>query len=151
MNKTTKRIQFLVEEINKTDEDTRENVIIILTFPFAGFYRRCKSVSNFLKILTNGKNTLTGSKSNREWFKTLNADGFTRYNITREIVEIILVLKTSERINELELKSRVSKIIKPLEVVLSYDVKYLLNKKFIDVLNIETGMSLLGDYRRISV
>ena len=53
---------------------------------------------------------------------------------------------TSKKMNELEFRSRVRKIIKPLNVVISYNDNYLLNKKFIDVFSIETGMALFGGH-----
>ena len=152
MKSTTKKIELLVKEINQLDtankNDKRNDIIIVLTFSFDTFYKRCFSVSNFFKILTNGKNTLTGMKSNREWFKSLDVDGFYRYNITRDIVELIMVISTSKKMNELEFKSRVRKIIKPLNVVISYNDNYLLNKKFIDVFSIETGMALFGGHKK---
>jgi hypothetical protein len=85
-------------------------------------------------------------KSNREWFKSLDVDGFYRYNITRDIVELTMVISTSKKLNELEFKSRVRKILKPLNIVISYNDNYLLNKKFIDVFSIETGMALFGGH-----
>ena len=143
---------MLVKEINQLDtankNDKRNDIIIVLTFSFDTFYKRCYSISNFFKILTNGKNTLTGMKSNREWFKSLDVDGFYRYNITRDIVELIMVISTSKKLNEVEFKSRVRKIVKPMNIVISYNDKYLLNKKFIDVFSIETGMALFGGHKK---
>lgn len=143
---------MLVKEINQLDtankNDKRNDIIIVLTFSFDTFYKRCYSISNFFKILTNGKNTLTGMKSNREWFKSLDVDGFYRYNITRDIVELTMVISTSKKINEVEFKSRVRKIVKPMNIVISYNDKYLLNKKFIDVFSIETGMALFGGHKK---
>lgn len=143
---------MLVKEINQLDtankNDKRNDIIIVLTFSFDTFYKRCFSVSNFFKILTNGKNTLTGMKSNREWFKSLEVDGFYRYNITRDIVELTMVISTAKKINEVEFKSRVRKIVKPMNIVISYNDKYLLNKKFIDVFSIETGMALFGGHKK---
>ena len=143
---------MLVKEINQLDtankNDKRNDIIIVLTFSFDTFYKRCYSISNFFKILTNGKNTLTGMKSNREWFKSLDVDGFYRYNITRDIVELIMVISTSKKLNEVEFKSRVRKIVKPMNIVISYNDKYQLNKKFIDVFSIETGMALFGGHKK---
>ncbi len=152
MKNTTKKIELLVNEINQLNEKNsqtqRNDIIIVLTFSFDTFFRRCSSISNFFKILTNGKNTLTGMRCNRDWFKSLDVDGFYRYNITRDIVELIMVITTSKKINELEFKSRVAKIAKPLNIVIGYNDKYLLNKKFIDVFSLETGMALFGGHKK---
>ena len=152
MKNTTKKIELLVNEINKLDTPKeiaeQNNIIIVLTFSFETFYKRCYSISNFFKILTNGKNTLSGMKCNRDWFKSLGVDGFYRYNITRDIVELTMVISTTKKMNELEFKSRVVKIAKPLNIVIGYNDKYLLNKKFIDVVSLETGMALFGGHKK---
>lgn len=84
---------------------------------------------------------------NREWFKSLHSNGFYRYVITHDIVEITIVFRTEEKIDEDEFKTRVEKIIKPLDIVVGYNNKYLFDKKFIDVLSLETGMELFGGYK----
>jgi hypothetical protein len=151
LKKTTKRIQYLVEEINKQEKDKQKSkhndYIVVITFSFSSFYRRCKSISNFFKILTNGRNTHKGLMDNREWFKSLHSNGFYRYVITHDIVEITIVFRTEEKIDEDEFKTRVEKIIKPLDIVVGYNNKYLFDKKFIDVLSLETGMELFGGYK----
>ena len=151
MKKTTKRIQFLVEQIKKQEtakhQPKHNDYIIVITFSFSSFYRRCRSISNFFKILTNGRNTHQGLMNNREWFKSLHSKGFYRYIITRDIVEITIVVRTEEKMNEDEFKTRVEKIIKPLNIVIGYNDKYLFDKKFIDVLSLETGMELFGGYK----
>jgi hypothetical protein len=154
LKKTTKRIQYLVSEINRRksieNKPEHNDYIIVITFSFDSFYGRCSSISNFFKVLTNGRNTHAGMNDNRDWFKSLRANGFYRYNITRDIVEITLVIRTLNKIDEGAFKQRVEKIIKPLNLVIGYNDKYLLNKKFIDVLSLETGMELFGGYKNDS-
>jgi hypothetical protein len=158
MRKTTRLIKKILDEYNSEKIITenlsknKNSVILNLTFDFDTFYKYNMSVSNFFKKLTNNKNSLEGRYNNREWWGSLSIDGkndgFYRYNITQEFVRIIIFISTDAKINELELKFRIKKIIPnfKLQVLENSDIN--LNEFLGDVFSLESGFSVFGDNRR---
>jgi hypothetical protein len=157
MRKTTKYIKKILDDynseqiINENLLQNKNSVILNLTFDFDTFYRYNLSVSNFFKKLTNNKNSLAGRYNNRDWWSSLSEDGkndgFYRYNITKDFVKIIIFITTDEKINELELKFRIKKIIPnfKLQIVENSDIN--LNEFMGDVFSLESGFSIFGDNR----
>ena len=157
MRKTTRLIKKILDEYNSEKIITenlsknKNSVILNLTFDFDTFYKYNLSVSNFFKKLTNNKNSLAGRYNNREWWGSLSMDGkndgFYRYNITQEFVRIIIFISTDSKINELELKFRIKKIIPnfKLQVLENSDIN--LNEFLGDVFSLESGFSVFGDKR----
>ena len=157
MRKTTKYIKKILDDynseqiINENLLQNKNSIILNLTFDFDTFYRYNLSVSNFFKKLTNNKNSLAGRYNNRDWWSSLSEegknDGFYRYNITKDFVKIIIFITTDEKINELELKFRIKKIIPnfKLQIVENSDIN--LNEFMGDVFSLESGFSIFGDNR----
>ena len=157
MRKTTRLIKKILDEYNSEKiisenlSKNKNSVILNLTFDFDAFYKYNLSVSNFFKKLTNNKNSLAGRYNNREWWGSLSMDGkndgFYRYNITQEFVRIIIFISTDSKINELELKFRIKKIIPnfKLQVLENSDIN--LNEFLGDVFSLESGFSVFGDNR----
>jgi len=155
MRKTTRLIKKILDEYNSEKIITenlsknKNSVILNLTFDFDVFYKYNLSVSNFFKKLTNNKNSLEGRYNNREWWGSLSMDGkndgFYRYNITKEFVRIIIFISTDSKINELELKFRIKKIIPnfKLQVLENSDIN--LNEFLGDVFSLESGFSVFGN------
>jgi hypothetical protein len=158
MRKTTRIIKTILDDYNNREKIISENqsknknsIILNLTFDFDTFYKYNLSVSNFFKKLTNNKNTLAGKYNNREWWGSLSIDGkndgFYRYNITQEFVRIIIFITTDNKINELELKFRIKKIIPKFNLQVFENTNINLNEFLGDVFSLESGFSVFGDNR----
>jgi hypothetical protein len=158
MRKTTRVIKNILDDF-KTEHLIKENLsknknslILNLTFDFDEFYKYNHSVSNFFKKLTNNKNTLEGKYNNREWWSSLTLDGkndgFYRYNITNEFVKIIIFLTVDKKINELELRFRIKKIIPKFKLQILENNDINLNEFLGDVFSLESGFSVFGDVNK---
>ena len=157
MRKTTRLIKKILDDYNSEKiisenlSKNKNSVILNLTFDFDTFYRYNLSVSNFFKKLTNNKNSLAGRYNNREWWGSLSLDsknnGFYRYNITQEFVQIIIFITTDNKINELELKFRIKKIIPKFKLQILENTDINLNEFLGDVFSLESGFSVFGDNR----
>ncbi len=131
MNKLTQRIKSVLDE--KKSEKTRKNdyCIIQLTFDIEDFYRKCDTIGEFLKKLRNNKNSLSPNlPNNRVFFKIIGKNGLYHSTIYTDKVEINIFLELNKKFNELEMKSRISKIIKPTKIEISFNDDEILKQTF---------------------
>ena len=115
MNKIQQRIKSLLSEYKKQQED-RYWYVAKITFSTETFYRRINSVSEFYKRLSNSKTALPGNPTNREWWQKLDPNGFYDFTPTKETIVLSFVLETKVKLNELEFKARVKKIVPYIEI-----------------------------------
>lgn len=115
MNKLQQRIKSLLNEY-KEQQLNKHWYVIRITFSTDTFYRRVISVSYLYKKLSNSKTRLTGNTSNRDWWKKLSPKGFYDFKPNNKTIQITFVMETKSKLNELEFKARVKKIIPYLEI-----------------------------------
>lgn len=115
MNKIQQRIKSLLSEYKKQQDD-RYWYVAKITFSTETFYRRINSVSMFYKKLSNSKTALPGNPTNREWWQKLDPNGFYDFTPTKETIVLSFVMETKVKLNELEFKARVKKIVPYLEI-----------------------------------
>jgi hypothetical protein len=165
MNLIRKRIKYLLKEI-KTDRNNHihksknDYCIINLMFETDVFNLKCSSIGNFMKKLKNGKISLDDTEyidrpteNNREYFNNLiDGGGFYRYNYSYNFIEINIYLDVKKDLDysiESEIiKSRISKIVSPIEFQIGFNDKLLLDKTFRDLSIVDTGWNVFGsDFR----
>ncbi len=110
MNKLQQRIKSLLNEI-KEGQENRFYYVATITYSTETFYRRVNSVSDFYKRLSNSKTRLTGNPSNREWWIKLNPTGYYDFEPNKKYIILSFVMRTEVKLNELEFKARVKKIV----------------------------------------
>ena len=134
MNKLTQRIKSILEEIKKEQGITtkkKDYCIIQLTFDIEDFYRKCDTIGEFLKKLRNNKNSLSPNlPNNRIFFNVIGKNGLHHSTIYKDKVEINIFLELNKKFNELEMKSRISKIIKPTKIEITFNDEDILNQTF---------------------
>jgi hypothetical protein len=134
MNKITQRIKSILEEIKKEQgvkTKKKDYCIIQLTFDIKDFYRKCDTIGEFLKKLRNNKNSLSPNlPNNRVFFNIIGKNGLYHSNIHTDKVEINIFLELNKKFNELEMKSRISKIIKPSKIEISFNDDEILKQTF---------------------
>ena len=151
MNKLQQRIKSLLREI-KEHQENRFWYVARITFSTDTFYRREISNSSFYKKLSNSKSGLTGSPSNREWWSKLNPSGFYDFTPNKEIVVLSFVMETKVKLNELEFKARVKKIVPYLEINIGtkeqkeFEFELAFERMFYQ--KYEPKTELFGDIRR---
>ena len=121
MNKLQQRIKSLLHEI-KEEQEKRFYYLIEISYSTETFYRRVNSVSDYYKKLSNSKTSLPGNPSNREWWKKLNPTGYYDFEPNERYIILSFVMRTEVKLNELEFKARVKKIVPYVDV-------YIQNKK----------------------
>lgn len=165
MNLIRKRIKYLIDEIkreNKTKNKPRkkEYCVINLLFNTLEFNSKCSSVGDFMKKLKNGKLSYDNQEyygrpkqNNREYFSEIIGEGgFYRYNYGVNFVEINIYIELKGKIQYYEdgeiIKSRIKKIVKPIEIELGFNHEELFHKTFRDLTIIDTGWNVFGkDFR----
>ena len=134
MNKINQRIKSILEEIKKEQgvkTKKKYYCIIQLTFDIKDFYRKCDTIGEFLKKLRNNKNSLSPNlPNNRVFFNIIGKNGLYHSNIHTDKVEINIFLELNKKFNELEMKSRISKIIKPSKIEISFNDDEILKQTF---------------------
>jgi predicted NodU family carbamoyl transferase len=120
MNKLQQRIKSLLNEF-KEQQENRYWYVATITFSTETFYRFVYSISEFYKRLSNSKTALPGNPTNREWWQKLDPNGFYDFTPNKDIIVLSFVMETKAKLNELEFKSRVKKIVPYLEI--SIDTK----------------------------
>ena len=115
MNKLQQRIKSLLREI-KEQQENRFWYVATITFSTETFYRRENSNSSFYKKLSNSKAGIVGLSTNREWWRKLNPSGFYDFTPSKDTVVLSFVMETKVKLNELEFKARVKKIVPYLEI-----------------------------------
>ena len=151
MNKLQQRIKSLLREI-KEQQENRFWYVATITFSTETFYRRVVSNSDFYKRLSNSKTGLIGLSTNREWWRKLNPSGFYDFTPNKEIVVLSFVMETKVKLNELEFKARVKKIVPYLEINIGtkeqkeYEFELAFERMFYQ--QYEPKTELFGDIRR---
>lgn len=162
MNKIRKRIKHLLREIEQKETSSsikpkNDFCLINVIFDTETFYERCTSIGDFMKKLRNGKITLDSNipsnrpkLNNRDYFNhIMDEGGFLRYIYSYTFVEINIYLDVFggldfEREREV-IKSRISKIVPPIECSIGFNDKELMDKTFRDLSIIDTGWSVFGN------
>jgi hypothetical protein len=162
MNLIRKRIKYLLEEIKKDKgfnlKTTKKNYCVInLLFNTEEFNSKCTSIGDFMKKLKNGKISYKDDEyfgrpkqNNREYFNDIIGDGgFYRFTYSFNFIEINIYLDLKGDIEEIIdseiIKSRISKIVKPIEFEIGFNDQLLLNKTFRDLSIIDTGWNVFGN------
>jgi hypothetical protein len=134
MNKLTQKIKSILEEIKKEqgiEPKKKDFCIILLTFNIDEFYRKCDTIGEFLKKLRNNKNSLSPNlPNNRVFFNVIGKNGLHHSKIYSDKVEINIFLELNNKFNVLEMKSRISKIIKPTKIEITFNDEDILNQTF---------------------
>jgi hypothetical protein len=115
MNKLQQKIKSLLREIKEQQENSYWYVATI-TFSTETFYRRVNSASEFYKRLSNSKSNLIGLNSNREFWSKLSPSGFYDFNPNKETIILSFVMETKAKLNELEFKARIKKIVPYIKI-----------------------------------
>jgi hypothetical protein len=90
--------------------------IFILKYDYEKFVSNIETPSKLFKRLTNSKSNIPGLGSNREWWKKHKPNGMYRYRISDNEIEIKFFVESKKPLNERELKLRLFKILKPIEM-----------------------------------
>ena len=151
MNKLQQKIQSLLREI-KEQQENRYWYVATITFSTEYFYRRVNSVSDFYKRLSNSKTGLVGHTSNREFWSKLSPSGFYDFTPNKDIIVLSFVMETKAKLNELEFKARIKKIVPYLEISIGtkeqkeYEFELAFERKFYQ--QYEPKTELFGDIKR---
>jgi hypothetical protein len=169
MNLIRRRIKHLLRELETkgklpSKKPKNDFCIITLIFDTDVFNMKCSSIGDFMKRLRNGKITLDNDivydrpkLNNRQYFNHLiDEGGFYRFQVGITFIEINIYLDVIEGLDypiEIEiLKSRISKIVNPIECFIGFNDKPLLDKTFRDLSIIDTGWSVFGnEYRNKTI
>ena len=118
LSTTQAKIESILNEIKELQEPahTKYWYVATITFDTEAFYKRVYSVSDFYKLLSNSKSALIGNPSNREWWKRLSPSGFYDFNPSKDITVLSFVLETKNKLNHIELKARIKKIVPYIEI-----------------------------------
>jgi len=153
MNKLQQRIKSLLNEY-KEQQDNRYWYVVTITFSTQTFYRRVLSNSDFYKKLSNSKSSLVGNTSNREWWSKLSPNGFYDFTPNRDIIVLSFVMETKSKLNELEFKARVKKIVPYIEISIGtkdqkeYELELAFERMFYQ--QYEPKTEVFGDIKRNS-
>ena len=151
MNKLQQRIKSLLREINE-QQNNKYWYVATITFSTATFYRRVSNASEFYKRLSNSKTGLIGNPSNREWWGKLSPSGFYDFTPNKDIIVLSFVMETKAKLNELEFKARVKKIVPYIEISIGtkeqkeYEFELAFEREFYQ--QYEPKTELFGDIRR---
>lgn len=146
MKKQNSVAEDIIENL-KQRNDTKNYYIILLTFDKKSFYKKLTSVSQFFKVLTNGKNMLGGLGSNREWWSVVRGSGFYRMDTTLETINLFIYLESEAKINETEFRYRVRRLV-PSTVITFMENKLDYIKANQERLTTEASVELFGNYKK---
>jgi hypothetical protein len=151
MNKLQQKIKSLLREI-KEQQENRYWYVATITFSTETFYRRLNSASEFYKRLSNSKSNLIGQNSNREFWSKLSPSGFYDFTPNKETIVLSFVMETKAKLNELEFKSRVKKIVPYIEISIGtkeqkeYEFELAFERNFYQ--KYEPKTEIFGDIKR---
>lgn len=149
MKKNTAKAQVLLNQLKKSPSIQNNLISVNLIYPTDSFRRRIGSVSNLYKILTNGKNTLMGLGTNRDWWGRHNCqEGIYFYEYKLNNIEIMFFFSSEKKINILELKSRINKILKPSLMEVNTDDASVFSNYFNENSVFESGFQFFGNLNR---
>jgi len=115
MNKLQQRIKSLLNEY-KEQQENKYWYVATIRFSTETFYRRVNSISELYKRLSNSKTALPGNPTNRTWWQKLDPNGFYNFIPNKETIVLSFVMETKSKLNEIEFKARVKKIVPYLEI-----------------------------------
>ena len=151
MNKLQQRIKSLLIEY-RAQQENKYWYIATITFSTETFYRRVNSISELYKRLSNSKTALPGNPTNRAWWQKLDPNGFYDFTPNKETIVLSFVMETKVKLNELEFKARVKKIVPYLEISIGnkeqkeYEFELAFEREFYQ--QYEPKTELFGDIRR---
>lgn len=161
MNLIRKRIKYLLDEVKK-EKNIQNNLlkkeycVVNMIFTTIEFKSKCSSVGDFMKKLKNGKLSYDNQKyfgrpkqNNREYFKNIIGEGgFYRYNYSYNFVEINMYIDLKGEIDYYVdgeiIKSRIKKIVNPIDIEIGFNHEQLFHKTFRDLTMIDTGWNVFG-------
>jgi hypothetical protein len=153
MNKLQHKIKSLLREI-KEQQENRFWYFATITFSTETFYRRVNSASEFYKKISNSKTNLIGLPTNREWWSKLSPSGFYDFTPNKDIIVLSFVMETKSKLNELEFKARVKKIVPYIEISIGtkeqkeYEFELAFERMFYQ--QYEPKTEVFGDIKRNS-
>jgi len=144
-NKKFKSILYEIE--NKMDKYI---TIFEIKYPHDKFKKEVGTPTKFLKKLSNSKMKLSGFPSNREWWKHHNPNGIHRYKIDDDgTITIKYVMETNNLINPNELKLRIYKILRPIEInIYPNDFDYLVENIETIFEDVKEGVKTFGGLKK---
>ena len=149
MKNLYKRVNEIMEQIKNQEQKSSYWYVIVINPELPRFYKTMVSISVFFRKLTNGTITLNGSNlNNREWWKQIGANGYYRFNMSRKEIEIVFFVESEEKINELDFRNRVEKLIGPTHIIFGELDERLFDKKLFTEEMIDSGIELFGKYKK---
>ncbi len=122
-------IKEKLNEIKK--EKSKLYYCIELTFDAIKFNEYFTDYKNFWHLLTNGFfGPKELEKSNNEWFKELQPEGFYFFTESFNLVQFRVYLEPNKKIKYEELIKRINDIVPIIEVELYQNDEYQFNKMF---------------------
>ena len=145
MKKSTLSSLVLLKNLSKIKSSTGYSTCIKLKYYTSSFHSVVGGCGNLYKRLSNSKTNLFGSNiNNREWWKRNGCSGLYFYTYTRSEIEVVFFISSKRKLNELELRSRITKIMKPREMVVKFDDP----EEFVNYFNehsiVESGFQYFG-------
>lgn len=149
MKKATVSSLVLLQNLNKLTTPNEYSTCVRLSYNTPSFRSIVGSVGNLYKKLSNGKITLIGLQNNREWWKKNGCSGLYFYTYTRSEIEVVFFIKSKKKISEIELRSRIAKILKPKEMIVKFDDPEEFVNYFSDLSIVESGFQYFGNSHQI--
>ncbi len=141
--------QLQVEMKKSTHKLTDPVSIFTLKYDYEKFLAHIESPSKFFKKLSNSKMAIPGLGSNREWWKNHQPEGIYRYKISDNEIIIKFFVESKKPLNERELKLRLYKILKPIEMEFHLnDYNYFIESISDVIEEISEGMEFFGGMKK---
>lgn len=120
------------EELNELKKEKRKIYYSIeLTFDAIEFNKHFNEYKNFWHLLTNSFfGPKEFKKSNNEWYKSLQSEGFYFFTESHKLVQFRVYLETKRKMDVKELEVRVEDIAPLLELECYENDEYKFNKMF---------------------
>lgn len=145
-----KKQNYIVEDILSnvhSKDETKNYYVIQLTFDKSSFQKKLTSVSNFFKVLTNGKNNLGTLGTNRNWWSRVKGSGFYRIDTTPTSIEMVMYLESTTKINEIEFRYRVKRITPSVLINFTENSSEYIDDNHEKLIG-ESSLELFGKYKR---
>lgn len=141
--------QLQVEMKKSTHKLTDPVSIFILKYDYDKFVSNIETPSKFFKKLSNSKMAIPGLGSNREWWKNHQPEGVYRYKISDNVIVIKFFVECKKPLNEKELKLRLYKILKPIEMEFHLnDYNYFVESISDVIEEVSEGMEFFGGMKK---
>ena len=120
------------EQLNELKKEKRKIYFSIeLTFDAIEFNKHFNDYKNFWHLLTNSFfGPKEFKKSNNEWYKSLQSEGFYFFTESHKLVQFRVYLETKRKMDVKELEVRVEDIAPLLELECFENDEYQFNKMF---------------------